>query len=1038
MSQPDFRNALPLGLLLITVSLLTGCHRSFYRLQADEEALALIAEKTTDPRWSLPGYQFLPDQRSRMYSPFSQDHPPMPPDDPTSDQIMQVVDGKPGYPRWHANGDTPYVENPEWRLFLPLNEDDSVTLDMKDAFRLALLHNREYQFQNEQLYLAALEVSLQRFDFETQLFAGYQTFFSLDGWRRGASSLLDARTRNVAIQKAGITGSTLVVGFANAMLWQLSGPNTQSVNTLVDFSMIQPLLRGAGRDRILEPLTQTERSLLAVVRDLERFRRQFYLGITTGQTASGLGSSGYLDLLQTQQQIRIREANVATQRSVVAQFKALVEAGRIDNQQLQFTQSSLYSAQEQLLRQKNAYQFALDRFKIDVGLPPDLEVIIEDGMLDQFELVDAEMTDRQNRLTNLQETTGSSILFLLDLRRDRAEELGFPIGAVDFNASGFRVEVPPVASVDWTQDLVDGLQEILGHIEEAEGIHREILEISIPQAKADIELLENRIGDRLESLALLRDKLERISAGAGDYAIEPEVLSADQLEESPEELRNFVALVELRLQQFGDTLVRARNEVQFLIEQGDQLSPVARAAYLQGDVTSKVPTYLRELAGLYLELTLIQVEARTDSIVLNPVDVVAEQAFEVAKLYRRDWMNARADLVDAWRQIEFVADQLESEFDLVLEGDVSNVSKNPLDLQASTGRVRAGFEFDSPITRLAERNNYRAALIRYERARRAYYAFEDQINLELRQIIRTIEQIKYNFEISRRGVKLAVMRVDQTDSELSRPPSPNASSRSLGSTAARDLLNALDDLRDTQLNFLDQWVSYEILRRNLDLDMGTMRLDDEGMWIEPGEFTPERIQELIEEALSWPQPESAYGGLPPEFPLENRELLGEPLEGEILPPAEDLYDPEQDRMFDLKSIDPELDPSGALPLRQPANDDRSQPTIGQATDRSILQVSFDERDRQRASNPPPRELPWHGSQAPPRGRPQATNAKELMDRVAGERQASERQQSATQLPPDKRKYFEAPQVEGWQRLESKSRSEEQASSDLSSRRSRRK
>ncbi|MEC9147864.1 MAG: TolC family protein [Planctomycetota bacterium] len=858
-----------LGLLLVQA----GCHRSFYRIQANEEAMAILREKTTDPRWALSSYSVEPDATSRMYSPFSQDHPPMPPDDPTSAQLMEVVDGKPGYPHWHAQGDTPYVQNPEWQLFLPIQENGVVKLRMEDAYRLALLHSREYQTENENLFLSALNVSEQRFGFESRLFLPSATGFTSSG-----NTTRLTNNESLSLRKVGIAGSSLLVSFANDLVWTFPGSVSPTVGTIFSWSFSQPFLRGAGRDVVLEDLTQSERRFLAAIRSLERYRREFFLAITTE-------GNSYLNLLQRQQAIRIREANVATQRSVVAQFKALVEAGRINNQQLQFTQSSLYRAQEGLLRLKNQYQFSVDSYKVDLGLPPDLQVVIDDNMLDQFQLVDVEMTERQNRITQLQEATGNTILTLLDLRQDRSEELGIQIGAVEYNASGFRVEAPPAAAMPWSKELVEGLQAVLVHLDVADEIHSEIMENSLPQARRDIQRLEAKIGERLESLSGLRGNLEATSSSEGEYAIEPEVLSDEQLEQTPEELKNYVVLVEQRLQRFQETLDQARSEVLFLINSGEELTPVARATYLQGDVTNKIPTYLRELSGLFLELTLIQVEARTDSIVLDPVDVLASQAFEVAKLYRRDWMNARADLVDAWRNVQVVANRLQS--DLSVEAGGTGES------------VRTSISFDAPITRLRERNEYRQALIQYSRARRSYYAFEDRINLQLRNTIRTIAQIKYNFEISRRGVKLAVMRVDQTDSELSRPPSPNASSRSLGSTAARDLLDALDDLRDTQLNFLDLWVQYEVLRRQLDLDMGTMELDEEGTWIDPGQFTPEFIEQLINEARQWPQPENAYDlGF-----LQNSadgELLDGGMEEDLKPVIDDLRPVPESQDLDLE------------------------------------------------------------------------------------------------------------------------------------------
>ena len=61
---------------------------------------------------------------------------------------------------------------------------------------------------------------------------------------------------------------------------------------------------------------------------------------------------------------------------------------------------------------------------------------------------------------------------------------------------------------------------------------------------------------------------------------------------------------------------------------------------------------------------------------------------------------ARADLVNSWRAIEVVADDLESTLDIVFSGDMQNVGDNPLAIRSSTGRLRAGLQWDSPITRL--------------------------------------------------------------------------------------------------------------------------------------------------------------------------------------------------------------------------------------------------------------------------------------------------------------------------------------------------
>ena len=117
------------NLALVTLLAAIGCHRSYYRRQADADATRLIEEKSLDPHWSIPGYTTEIDPASRMYDPFSIDHPPMPTDDASAAEFMHSVDGKPGFPHWHANGDTPYVTNPEWKYMLPVDEDGKLALE---------------------------------------------------------------------------------------------------------------------------------------------------------------------------------------------------------------------------------------------------------------------------------------------------------------------------------------------------------------------------------------------------------------------------------------------------------------------------------------------------------------------------------------------------------------------------------------------------------------------------------------------------------------------------------------------------------------------------------------------------------------------------------------------------------------------------------------------------------------------------------------------------------------------------------------------
>jgi hypothetical protein len=223
---------------------------------------------------------------------------------------------------------------------------------------------------------------------------------------------------------------------------------------------------------------------------------------------------------------------------------------------------------------------------------------------------------------------------------------------------------------------------------------------------------------------------------------------------------------------------------------------------------------------------------------LEHVDLEPDLAIEIARANRRDWMNARSNLVDSWRLIEFNANDLLARLDVVFEGDIQNVGDNPLDLRGNTGRLRARLEYDAPLTRLAERNVYRESLIAYQQARRDYYTFTDGVARSLRATLRAMEINEINFEARRLAVLSAIDQVD-ANRRIQDQPVRAGTPPQVGVTAARDAVSALADLLNAQNDFLSVWVNYEVLRRVLDRDLGTMQLDPDGNWIDPGEFGAE-------------------------------------------------------------------------------------------------------------------------------------------------------------------------------------------------------
>ena len=871
-----------------SISSSTGCNRAHYRNRADQEVTNLIGEKIADA--SSPEIRSIQvDRASRMFDPFNPDRPPMPEDDDVSHQYMKVLNGKKGYPLWDVNGKTNTAENPIWWQYLPLDERGVLVLDADTAVRTAVLHNTVYQSEIETLYLSALDVSTERFFLGNQLFAGYTTVYTADGaLRRGAggnsSSTLNASTfsrgaRPVALRRQFTNGADMIIGFANSMTWQFAGPDTQSATTLVDLSLIQPLLRGGGRDLIMERLTLAERTLLYNVRSFERYRTGFYTTITVGRaaepgptrrgglfggaglqgftglgggfgtvgnvqtnTAGGFGGGGgvptvggFLGLVQNQLQIRNVEENVARLRENVARFEdalreqlTVVSATQdtIPSQQLQVSQTrqALNSLQASLLQQKFNYEQSLDAFKVTLGLPPYVCVEIKDPILDQFNLISDDLKERRSRANDLREAVGNSNSKLLELS---------PI-EID-GATGNKSR-----SMPWNKDTAQAISEIRGKIDAIESLRRTILGRDFPEVRADIEKLKGIVGPREKELARLRQLYEQergtVCSLLPTATLDIALLDSDQIRSLPATLTEELDKLETRFKEREQKINLLDINLEKILSNRDGSNPKAIFESVRDNALLPSQSILSEFAEDVLALQVLQARTRIESVMLPTVDLSAEEAVEIARVNRLDWMNSRASLVDSWRAIEVVADSLESTLDVVFSGDLQNANDNPFSLKAKTGRLRAGLQWDSPLTRMQERNQYRQVLIEYQQAKRNYYRFEDGVWQTLRSQLRNIRYNQYNFELQRYAVRIAAQQI--TINEDLRQIRETLSLSS-GPTAARDSVSALQDLLTAQNTFQGVWVFYEAQRRNLDQELGTIRVDADNIWVDPGAITSE-------------------------------------------------------------------------------------------------------------------------------------------------------------------------------------------------------
>jgi outer membrane protein TolC len=266
----------------------------------------------------------------------------------------------------------------------------------------------------------------------------------------------------------------------------------------------------------------------------------------------------------------------------------------------------------------------------------------------------------------------------------------------------------------------------------------------------------------------------------------------------------------------------------------------ATAAALSEDRRTEAWQTLHEQQGrqeisLLAQLFVIQTQIRVYLIRLRPIPYELAEATQYALANRLDLMNQRAQVVDAWRQITVTADGLESDLDLVFNANIATVpgGNNPVKFSAAASSYRVGLQFDSPLNRKIERNVYRASLINYQQARRAFMALDDRIQQAIRRDVRQLETDGLNFEIARQSLIVAARQVEEARERVRVDPQ-------LTDIATQNVLNALNSLLLARNTLISTWVNYETGRLQLLLDMEALQLDERGVYVDEHKDSPDQ------------------------------------------------------------------------------------------------------------------------------------------------------------------------------------------------------
>ncbi len=913
MTQIRFRHCS--SLVIATLLLMAcGCSRGFWRTQADFDALNLLESKQFDPRWDIPRTTVDADPRSRFFDPYDLDCEPLPPDDPAANQYMTWLHGMHGYKSWHKFGESMSVENPQWMANFGLQPDtfhdgfsksDGLTttgpdvpppsaskpmkhtienMTLEQAIELASIHSRDYQTQLENLFLSSLQLSLDQFQFNVRYLAfggtkptGNSTLSTTPG---GPTSL--SFNSQGGVSQLLPTGGQWIVGLANNTLWIFSGGNNTSSQSLLTYSLVQPLLQGAGRKVILENLTFSERNVLYNVRLLARYRKIFFadavvntgggstssasaISASTGATATNptvistnagiavapgttVGSSsaaapgapqGYFGLLYQYQQVLNQRENVALLRGQTERLRELVSqtpfrrlpAGSLPNGlQIppEFAAKIEYSAQSRRLRWKNSELMTNDdREKLLMLSEDPAYTAAIRALYDQLR-IGVTTVDILTVATNLTRAEIQERALTLAYY-DEIDQYKFFLGLpVDMQISIDRSMLKPFELTD--PRLIETELKVIEFIKQTAAVNDENPPLE------DVRKLVSQFRELIDlvdefGVQVLQDDFRRVAANT------PRRLSKLQSEESRDLVRRTLERDMILFKNVREDFAETRKIVD---DVRNQLSVDGVPQKVRMESLGAIKDAREDLLLALQNLRVLQVGQRAELINLEDFDMDVDDAVAIALENRLDLMNARGRVMDARRNMEIAANRLEAVLNVVAQGNINTppTGNHPFDFRGANSTFQFGLQMTAPLDQVQVRNQYRGALITYQQQRRSYMLLEDQVKYDIRTSWRQLMVNRQNLETSRKNLRQAALQFDINVANNLNPRSQGqaagqAGTTNLGNSSGLNINNALTALLTAQNALIQYWASYERNRINIYRDMDIMQIDERGLWIDP-------------------------------------------------------------------------------------------------------------------------------------------------------------------------------------------------------------
>jgi len=468
------------------------------------------------------------------------------------------------------------------RLELQQGREVAEDLSPLTLLTLAAENSRDYRSNAEAVYLDALNLTLAQWNFSIQETGSLGALLS----GTGSDATSAGTSGDLGFAKLFETGA-LVVGSLGIDLFRDISTG-DGLDGMMDLSLAitQPLLRGFGRDIVREPLTQAEREVLYEVRSFERFRRTFAYAV----------ADRFYRILQQVQTLENEERNRERLAMLRERNEAFSTAGRLSDIEVDQARQDEFAARDRVNQAQRSLEFLMDDFKLFLGLPVGITIVLERQELTTLEsssLGEVDVTEDLAVSGALERRLDH--LTVLDRLADAERQVNVSADALraglDLNANldllsdeGQPLSVPGSGAI-WSADLTLSLP--LDRLPERNTYRASLINLDL--AARATEASEDQI------TADIRDDLRQLDSARRSYTIQT----------------GSVQLAERRVESAALNLEAGRADTRDLLEAQDDLVRARNAA-----VQSLIDTALARLA-LYRDMDLLQIDA--SGITLPPL-----------------------------------------------------------------------------------------------------------------------------------------------------------------------------------------------------------------------------------------------------------------------------------------------------------------------------------------------------------------------------------------------------------------------------------